>query len=178
MSVIEGISQQLTRPVPSSVTKEEFQVYSAWLSSYVAARKMPTDIFILSSTFPVKCSIPDSQMKRCRESARLLNPLLALGDAEYRLDRTSSIVVPFPYRFVDTRPASATNPYDTFSFTRVALNRSNSEGFFAVGIGRCEGVTPKGLVCGDGISYFVHAYRTEPAGWRFVHAKECPMCIE
>jgi len=124
----------------------------------------------------------DKAVERCRKSdGRLLDPLLAIGNTEYPLD-ANAFVVPFAFRLVDVPPKDATNPYSSVHFTRIALNRSNSEGFFAISTGSCDAAimaSKPTLDCGGGSGSFLHAYRTEQGGWRFEPTKgDCPFAIE
>jgi len=171
-----------SRRVPPSVGDKEYEVYSAWLAAHVAGIKSPRDVLIERRTVPAKDFIPDSQLAACRKGERLVDALLAIGDAEYPLDRGPRFRLPFDYRFVDGSPTDATNPYRIFSFSRVAFNRSGSEGVFATFSTGCHAAkinSKDTLECGGGRGGFVHTYRTEqPAGWHFVSGKDCPVIIE
>lgn len=168
-----------SKPVPTSIGPEEYEIYSAWLSSRLVKAKPMPDLFIESRTFPARDFLPSDS--RCGKSERLMDPLLALGDAAYRLDRAPAFTVPFDYRFVDERPKDAVNPFRIVSFSRIALNHSHSEGVFAVSDSRCSAVevaSKRALVCGGGRSGFVHAYRTKQHVWHFEPAKDCPVTVE
>ena len=168
--------------IPTSVGEKEYDVYSTWVVTHVAGTKSPQDVFIERTTVPAKDFIPDSAVAACRKGERLVDPLLTLGDAEYPLDRKPTFMLPFGYQFVDGHPTGATNPYRIFNFSRIAFNRSGSEGVFAVFSSGCsveEIDSKQRLVCGGGRGGIVHAYRTEqPAGWHFVAGKNCPITIE
>jgi hypothetical protein len=170
------------RRIPPSVGEEEYDVYSTWVATHVAGTNSPPDVFIERTTSPAKDFIPDSVVAACRKGERLVDPLLALGDAEYTLDRKPTFKLPFEYQFVDGRPTGATNPYRIFNFSRIAFNRSGSEGVFAVFSSGCsveETDLKHRLVCGGGRGGIVHADRTEQsAEWRFVSGKNCPVTIE
>ena len=176
------ITVSCARRISPSVGEEEYEVYSTWMATHIAGTKIPRDVFIERTTFPAKDFIPDSRLTACRKGEGLVDSLLTLGDAEYPLDRNPTFKLPFEYQFVDGRPTNATNPYRIFSFSRIAFNRSGSEGVFAVFSSGCDAVevdSKHTLECGGGRGGFVHAYRTEqPTGWSFVSSKDCPVMIE
>ena len=176
------ITVSCARRISPSVGKKEYEVYSTWMATRLAGTKAARDVFIERTTFPAKDLLPDSHLAACRKGERLVDPLLALGDAEYPLDRNPTFKLPLEYQFVDGRPTNPRNPYRIFSFSRIAFNRSGSEGVFAAFSSGCDAVEVESkhtLVCGDGGGGFVHAYRTEqPTGWKFVSGKDCPVTLE
>jgi hypothetical protein len=160
------------RAIPPSISSTEYSVYSAWLKAHVANRQVERDLLISDHTFPISNLDPDE----CG-LGRLAQPLIALGDSEYRLGIVRpehAIDVPFEYRLVGDMPENPSRAFEEIAFSRVSFNVAGSEGVFAVTTSGCQPRSAQDarLVCGGGRSYFVRASQ-QRTGWRFEPLKQC-----
>ena len=115
--------------VPTSVTKDEYSVYSEWLSRHDARRPRPVHLLIVNHTFPI------ARMQCGRLRGPEVRALEALGDAEYLLfpeHASGQLTVSFPYTAVDGVPRlpMPKESYEFVEFTRVAFNKRGNQGLF------------------------------------------------
>lgn len=164
-----------TRPIPSAISSDEYAIYSEWLTAHRAIQKNAEELLILSHTFPLKNLHPED----CPGlPARMVKPLTALGEAEYRIHdelANRALVVPFSYRLVEEIPKEPNQSFKMIRFTRATFSRDGSQGFFGVAQTGCQpDGTPSDpqLVCGGGSSYFVSA-RKENNHWHFRPESGC-----
>ena len=177
-----------SRRLPSTITANEYAVYADWLASWEQnpeQQRFSHDVLIQAHTFPLR-PLFDRYDKdtnsRCRQASNnLLDELLSLGDAEFRLGRppSESIRSSVKYRLIDTYPHDPSRSFVVIQFSRVAFSQSGQEAFFGVGWDRCYIVERAGKqvsMCGDAQRYYLRAVRQADA-WHFQHVDGCPLSI-
>jgi hypothetical protein len=127
--------------IPNKVSPEEYAVYRAWVSQYFQ-KSAPKELLFLASTItqdPLEPNGCGDNIHKAGVSWQLIKQMHANGSAHYPLDFG---YVPDPglpklpwkssmlYQGGFSEIFSKRGKYNLISFTRVAFNRSKSEGLF------------------------------------------------
>jgi len=138
-------------PIPSSISDEEYSVYSAWIKHHFI--EQPPRLLLSRHTFifdPLSsqgCN-PKELEAQAEVSLSLLRSLHTLGEAEYplRTDKFQQREFKIPWKYEESEglpTADPSRPFRLIAFSRVAFNRDRSKAFFAVS-NSCGGL------CGGG----------------------------
>lgn len=126
-------------PIPTSVSDEEYSLYSAWLRNHF--KEQPPRLLVASRTFvfdplgPQGCNAKTLETQ-AHISSSMLRALHVLGEAEYPV-RTGKFQLPefrIPWKYEESE-GLYTNPplpFRLIGFSRVVFNRERSKAFFAV----------------------------------------------
>jgi hypothetical protein len=137
------------------------------------SKDAPINLYLQSSTVafhpPSDGPCGQTELRVAGVPWTLINQLLALGTAEYRLEVFSpdtKLAVPWSYKMFDARhpaaperqdPTFLDNRYRLLEFSRVAFDRAHSKAFFYAS-DTC------GSLCGTAADIYAHK---ESGGWSF-----------
>jgi hypothetical protein len=163
VAVLTSSCRQDAAPIPNIIADDEYSVYAAWLKRHF--KEQPARLLLANRTFifdPIDrrgcaAGVPDP----------LARALHGLGEAEYFV-RTEKFkhppfTIPWSYEESPGLAAESTPPFRLIAFSRVAFNRSRSEGYFAVS-DACGGL------CGYGGAVLAVRRQGE---WTFKAAPSC-----
>jgi hypothetical protein len=174
LSLIAALACSLR--IPNRITPEEHGVYADWMNFHFS-KDPPVNLHLQSSTVafhpPSDGPCGQTDLREAGVPGALINQLLALGTAEYRLEvftPDTKLAVPWSYKVFDARhPAEsehqqtgeygdmAKQRYRLLEFSRVAFDRAHNKAFFYVS-DTC------GTLCGMAVDIYAHK---ESGGWVF-----------
>lgn len=123
--------------IPNKVSPEEYEIYTAWVK-YRFEKKPPAKLFFGTTTFnedplsPGGCG--NVLHDKGKVSWSLIKQLHALGEARYPVDfyTKRNMIIPWEYKETDEIPITGPRDFHSYSFTRVAFDKSHTEALFGV----------------------------------------------
>lgn len=125
------------KPIPNSVSDEEYSVYSAWIKHHF--KEQPPRLILESRTFlfdPLRPYGCGKTLAQAHVGSRLVRALHDLGEAEYPVQtdkfRLPPYRIPWKYEAWDRLSTYPTDGFRLIRFSRVAFNHDRSQGLLAV----------------------------------------------